>query len=107
MPAGLLKLLDYPEFITGKITRELFALHPGDLSWHDGTGILAEDATLLERTNALLTQGIFNNQDSSFESPRPIWVSVRGFVYDFTCELPTKTLLAPPTGADYIVPYLF
>lgn len=95
MPAGLLKLLDYPEFITGKITRELFALHPDDLSWHDGTGILPEDATLLERTNAMLTQGISNNQGTKFEPPRPVWVSVRGFVYDLTCELPPKT--PPPS----------
>lgn len=87
VPAGLLKLLEYPEFITAKITRKPFALHPDDLSWHDGRGIVAEGATLLERTNALLTQGVSNDHGSSFEPPRPIWVGVLGSVYNFTCEL--------------------
>lgn len=84
-PRGVLALLEHPELVTGKITREPFALHPQDLSWHNGTGILTEDVSL-ERTNAFLTQGGGLVSSEGVEPPRPIWVSVRGVVYDVTCE---------------------
>lgn len=90
-PRGVLKLLDYSQFITGKMARQLLALHPNDLSWHDGTGITAED-TFLEHTNAFLKQGGSLTFNDGFEPPRPIWISVRGDVYDVTCKLPLSLL---------------
>lgn len=108
-PKGLLKLLEYPEFITGKVSMRLFALHPEDLAWYNGMGLLAAEDPQLARAHGLGTQrakapGSSNGEGASrySEPARPIWVSVGDFVCDVTCEYET-----PPFSCYFFLCFIF
>lgn len=81
-PKALLDLLAHPEVITAKVPSDLIWVTSEELARHDGSGAtlakpsVFEDAKLVGKGQQL-TAG-----------PATIWVGVRSFVYDVTCECP-------------------